>query len=324
MPLALDHQGGWRNKDVVQAFADYAGLMSERLSDRVRDWITFNEIKHIYEGCYQGGWNAPGLLLSPRVNNQVLHHVHLAHGLAVQSIRARARRKVDVGLVHAFWLRMPADEKKPRDVRAAERCFLDKSSLLFDPLYKGRYPANAWKPGEEPRITDEELRVIATPLDFFGLNCYGGFAVAADDTPAGYREIMPAFDAPRTSMGWVVTPRAMYWSIKHVWDNYPVKRLHVAENGCACVDVLVHDGRVHDEDRIRFLRENIREMHRAMQDGYRVDGYFAWSFFDNFEWTLGYGQRLGLVYVDFPTQRRIPKDSFRFYRDLIRTRKISG
>ncbi len=322
MPEALDRKGGWRNRDVVQAFADYAGLMSDRLSDRVQDWITFNEIKHIYEGCYQGGWNAPGLLLSPQVNNQVLHNVHLAHGLAVQALRAHARQKISAGLVHAFWLRLPLDEQNLRDVVAAEHCFRDKNALLFDPLYKGRYPDNAWKPGEEPEILNDDMRHISTPLDFFGLNCYSGFHVTADDSPIGYREVMPAFGTPCNTLGWPILPNSMYWAIKHVWDNYPVKRLNISENGYAGVDVVTHDGRVHDEDRIRYLSAHIREMQRAMQEGYSVDGYFVWSFFDNFEWCHGYSQRLGLVYVDYPTQRRISKDSFDFYRDLIRTRHL--
>lgn len=320
MPNVLEQRGGWRSKAVVQAFADYAGVVADRLSDRVRDWTTFNEIKHIYEGCYQNGFNAPGLNLSARTNNQVLHNVHLAHGMATQALRAAARKPIEVGLVHAFWLRTPLDENNPKDCKAAERCFLDKSGLLFDPIYKGRYPDNAWKPGEEPRITDAEMKIISTPLDFFGLNCYGGYPVAYD-SKLGYREV-PPHEAPRTTMGWSITPTSMYWAIKHVWDNYPVKKMYVTENGCAFVDVMTHDGKIHDSDRIGFLSSYIGQMQRAMQEGYAVDGYFLWSFFDNFEWTSGYSQRFGIVYVDYPTLKRTPKDSAYWYRDLIRRNAI--
>lgn len=322
MPDVLEQAGGWRSKDVVRAFAEYAGVVSDRLSDRVRDWSTFNEIKHIYEGCYQGGFNAPGLELPLKENNQVLHNVHLAHGLATRAIRQHARGKVEVGLVHAFWLRMPLDENDPMDIKAAQKCFLDKSGLLFDPIYKGRYPDNAWKSGTEPVVTDEEMKVISTPLDYFGLNCYGGYAVTHDDNPAGWREVPPSFDAPRTPMGWAITPTAMYWGIKHVWDNYPVKKMYITENGCSGVDVVTHDGKIHDEERVGFLTAHIQQVQRAIADGYRVDGYFVWSFFDNFEWTSGYSQRFGIVYVDYPTLKRTPKDSALFYRDLIRSRRV--
>ncbi len=321
MPDVLERQGGWRNKSVVQAFADYAGVMSDLLSDRVSDWHTFNEIKHIFEGCFNFGFNAPGLSLSPRVNNQVLHNVHLAHGLATQAIRARAKGKVQVGLVHAMWLRTPLDENDPKDRQAAEQCFRDKNGLILDPIYKGRYPDNAWKPGEEPDITDDEMRIISTPQDFFGLNCYGGAPVTYDEK-LGYREVPLPFDAPHTTMGWSITPQAMYWGIKNTWDNYPVKKLYVTENGCPGTDVVTHDGKIHDEDRIRFLSAHIAQMQRAMKEGYGVDGYFVWSLFDNFEWTQGYSQRFGIVHVDYPTQRRTPKDSAYFYRDLIRSRTL--
>jgi len=114
IPLAIEQGGGWRKKATSRAFADYAAAVVKRLGDRVTDWITFNEIKHMWEGCFRGGWNAPGLELGEKVNNQVLHNVHLAHGLAVQAIRANAAKRPDVGLVHALWIRMPADAKNPR------------------------------------------------------------------------------------------------------------------------------------------------------------------------------------------------------------------
>ena len=287
--------------------------------------MTCNEIKHIWEGCYNGNWNAPGLHLSEKANNQAYHNVNLAHGLATNAIRAYSpRTDVEVGLVHALWIRMPKDEKNRKDVLAAEECFLEKSGRLIDPIYKGEYPKNTFSPGSEPEITKEEMRIISTPMDFFGLNVYGGFEVLRDaKAKNGWREIESDPSVPVTSMNWGVTPKAMYWAIKYVCDNYDVKKLYITENGAAYVDTVTHDGKIHDWDRIDFLAKYISEMRRAVSDGYKVDGYFLWSLFDNFEWAAGYTQRLGAVYVDYPTQKRIYKDSAYWYKDLARKNTLT-
>ena len=325
MPNVQELRGGFRTKETSRAFADYAIAVVKRLGDRVKDWMTFNEIKHIWEGCYNSNWNAPGLHLPEKVNNQAYHNVNLAHGLATNAIRAYSKRTdVEVGLVHALWIRMPKDEKNKRDVLAAEKCFLEKSGRLIDPIYKGEYPKNTFNPGAEPEMTREEMRVISTPMDFFGLNVYGGFDVSHDaKAKNGWREIESDPSVPVTSMNWSVTPKAMYWAIKYVCDNYDVKKLYITENGAAYVDTVTHDGRIHDWDRIDFLSKYIAEMKRAIVDGYKVDGYFLWSLFDNFEWAAGYTQRLGAVYVDYPTQKRIYKDSAYWYKDLMRKNSLT-
>ena len=326
MPNVQELRGGFRSKETSYAFAEYAITVVRRLGDRVKDWMTFNEIKHMWEGCYDSDWNAPGLHLSEKINNQALHNTHLAHGLATNAIRAYSTRNdVEVGLVHALWIRMPRDPKNKKDVWAAEKCFLDKSGRLFDPIYKGEYPKNMWSKGAEPEITKDEMRIISTPMDFFGLNVYGGCDVKYNPKErSGWEEILYDPNVPVTSMNWVVTPSAMYWAIKNVWDNYDIKKMYITENGAAYVDIVGHDGKVHDWDRLNFLNKYIEEMHKAIKDGYNVDGYFLWSLFDNFEWAQGYNQRLGCVYVDYRTQKRIFKDSAYWYKDLIKKNKMNS
>ncbi len=324
MPNQQELKGGFRSKETSYAFAEYAVAVARRLGDRVKDWMTFNEIKHIWEGCYNSDWNAPGLHLSEKINNQALHNTHLAHGLAVNAIRAYSTRTdVEVGAVHALWIRMPNNPGNKKDVLAAEKCFQYKSGRLFDPLYKGVYPEQTWSKGSEPEISSGEMRIISSPLDFFGLNVYGGMEVKYNPKAKhGWEEIEYDPSIPVTAMNWGVTPSAMYWAIKHVWDNYDIKKMYLTENGASYIDTITHDGKIHDSDRISFLSKYIAEMHRAMRDGYKLDGYFLWSLFDNFEWGAGYTQRLGCIYVDYPTQKRILKDSAGWYKDVIRTNSL--
>ncbi|MEI6846110.1 MAG: family 1 glycosylhydrolase, partial [Candidatus Firestonebacteria bacterium] len=274
--------------------------------------------------CYNSDWNAPGLHLSEKINNQALHNTHLAHGLALNAIRAASpNKKTEVGLVHALWIRMPRDPKNKKDVKAAEACFLAKSGRLLEPLYRGVYPAGMWSKGNEPEITAEEMKLISAPTDFFGLNVYGGCDVKYNaKEKTGWEEILFDPEVPVTSMNWGVTPKSMYWAVKNVYDNYPVKKMYITENGAAYIDIVTHDGRIHDTDRINFLKQYLSELHRAQKDGYKVDGYFLWSLFDNFEWAQGYTQRLGCVYVDYPTQKRTLKDSAYWYRSVIKNNGI--
>ncbi|OGF46637.1 MAG: beta-glucosidase [Candidatus Firestonebacteria bacterium RIFOXYC2_FULL_39_67] len=323
MPNVQEQKGGFRNKETAHAFAKYSVAVVKRLGDRVKNWTTFNEIKHIWEGCYNSDWNAPGLHLSEKINNQVLHNTHLAHGLAVNAMRAYSTNDINIGLVHAMWIRMPRDPENKKDLRAAEKCFLDKNSRLLDPIYKGEYPDCMWKKGAEPGINKEEMKIISTPLEFFGLNVYGGCDVKYNSkNKSGWEEILFDPDTPVTAMNWGVTPKAMYWGIKHIWDNYNIKKLYISENGASYTDTITHDGRIHDTDRINFLNQYMSEMHRAIKDGYKVDGYFLWSLFDNFEWAQGYTQRFGCVYVDYPTQKRIWKDSAYWYKSVMKSNGI--
>ncbi|OGF51021.1 MAG: beta-glucosidase [Candidatus Firestonebacteria bacterium RIFOXYA2_FULL_40_8] len=319
MPNVQELKGGFREKATSYAFAEYTTAVVKRLGDRVKDWTTFNEIKHIWEGCYNSDWQAPGLHLSEKINNQALHNVHLAHGLATNVIRAYSTSCTEVGVVHAMWIRMPRDPKNKKDVWAAEKCFINKNSRLLDPLYKGEYPAHMWSKGSVPEITKEEMKIISTPLDFFGLNVYGGCDVKYNPKEkSGWEEILYDPTVPVTTMNWGVTPNAMYWAVKHIQDNYDIKKMYITENGAAYLDVITHDGKIHDTDRINFLNQYLSELHRAMKAGYKVDGYFLWSLFDNFEWASGYTQRLGCVYVDYPTQKRILKDSAYWYKSVIK------
>jgi beta-glucosidase len=191
----------------------------------------------------------------------------------------------------------------------------------FDPIFTGSYPADQWKEkgSDVPDITDEEMAVIAQPLDYMGLNIYSGQLVEADETPGspGYR-VVPYPDAhPETTMGWPVNAESIYYGLKHMHDCYALSKYYIMENGCAYDDALDPDGKVEDPYRIDYLRSHIASAHRAVAEGINLAGYFVWSLMDNFEWDRGYSKRFGITYIDYPTGKRILKKSALWYRDVI-------
>jgi len=320
LPDALEKKRGWRSKETSYAFADYGTVVFQALSDRVKDWMMFNEMKCIYELSYGTGELAPGLRLPKRAQYQALHNLMLAHGLAVQALRANGKGRNRAGLINALAGVIPETDSA-KDVRAAEKCWLERNALFFEPFFYGKYPEGSFGEGEEPDATADEMKIIAAPIDFVGINLYGANRVAHDSGARnGYRELQPPMISPFTTMRWPITPKLMYYGVKFTKDNYGrhAKALYITESGAAFVDVLGHDGKVHDFGRIQFLKDYLAELHRAIRQGYEVKGYFLWSFIDNFEWAMGYTHRFGLVYCDWPTLRRIPKDSAFFYRDAIK------
>jgi len=188
---------------------------------------------------------------------------------------------------------------------------------LLDPLFLGSYPSDL---SYEPPVEDGDLKAISTPIDFLGVNNYFRFVVRASDNGGG-PHIVKDPDAPMTDMGWEVHPESLHTLLVRVARDYSPRALYVTENGAAFGDVRVHDGLVHDPERTAYLEGHIDAVLRAAADGAPLKGYFAWSFLDNFEWSLGYSKRFGLVYVDYPTLERVPKDSFYWYRDRIASRK---
>ncbi|MDE6031060.1 MAG: family 1 glycosylhydrolase, partial [Oscillospiraceae bacterium] len=184
----------------------------------------------------------------------------------------------------------------------------------FDPVFKGKYPDWVYRFEEinKPVITDEDLNLISQPLDFLGLNIYNGKYVSAQNgilpNPQGFS---------RTAIGWPVTPEALYWGPKFMFERYG-KPIVITENGMACHDAVSLDGNVHDENRIDYFRRYLREYKRAADDGIELNGYYVWSLTDNFEWGHGYNQRFGITYIDYGTQKRIIKDSGMFIKDVIK------
>ena len=319
-PAALYDRGGWLNRESADWFADYAGLVAQRLSDRVARWITFNEPEVFIILGHQLGVHAPGDKLPWRDILRISHHVLLAHGRATLALRARAKRPVEVGYVAALMPAIPATAQAA-DVEAARRAtFSGIAAWLLDPVYLGAYPEDELKAWEKdlPKFDAGDLRTIRQPLDFFGANIYQGNVVKA--RADGGPETLPRpTGAPRTLMEvFDVVPAALEWGPRFYFARYGLPVV-ITENGMSNVDWRALDGRVRDPQRIDFMDRYLRALGAARGAGVNVRGYFAWSLLDNFEWAEGYRQRFGLVHVDFATQRRTPKDSFAWYREVIRS-----
>jgi beta-glucosidase len=324
-PQALEDAGGWMSRDITSRFADYATILADRFADRVPLWMTINEPMVLTLLGYAVGGHAPGRSLGFEAL-PVAHHQLLAHGLAVQALRAGGATSVGIASNHApTW---PASDS-PEDVEAAGLYDNLINWLFADPLLLGSYPSGL---GEAmPGPVAEDLAVISTPLDWFGLNHYAPALVGAPtgdpDTaatdgiplPPGLPfEPRPLEDYPKTDFGWPVVPAAFGEILRTMKARYGdrLPPIYITENGCAINDGPV-DGVVADQRRIDYLDGYLRSLQEAMADGIDVRGYFQWSLMDNFEWSVGYSQRFGLVHVDFETQQRTPKASYHWYRDLI-------
>lgn len=317
LPLALGERGGWTDRDTAYRFADYAGLMYERLGDRVRHWTTLNEPWCSAFLGYEHGEHAPGL----RDRGAALaatHHLLLAHGLAVGAYRGSGL-KGEIGLVINPATPRPATRREA-DVLAADRASVERTGLWLDPVFGRGYPeAYLAARGAAMPARPGDLELIAAHIDFVGVNYYNEDAVVAAppsaERPDGYEPAPTARE--RTEMGWDVAPQGLRRVLRFIAERWPVHALYVTENGAAYADGSVRDGRVADADRIAYYRGHIAACSDAIADGVPLKGYFAWSLLDNFEWAHGYGKRFGIVAVDPKTMERRPKDSYYFYRDVI-------
>jgi beta-glucosidase len=338
LPQALqDTYGGWRSKDTAKAFADYAGYVAEQLGDRVKHFFTINEFASFVDTGYRGMdvdvgggktvhiGTAPGLQLSPAELNQVRHHSVLGHGLAVQAIRARGTAATKVGVAENIATAIPVIDT-PGYVEAAETATRELNAPYLTVMLEGRY-TDAYLQGagaDAPTFTDDELETIASPLDFVGINVYRPDSyVVPSDEPPGYRSIPINASHPKMQSSWhVFDPEVLYWGPRHVQSLWGAKSIFISENGCGASDAISDDGKVYDSDRVMFLRAHLTQLQRATSEGVPVDGYFLWSAQDNFEWIDGFGNRFGLVYVDFDTLERIPKLSARWFREAARQNAV--
>ena len=315
-PQALEADGGWRARQTAEAFAEYAETVAARLGDRVRYWITHNE-PWVYAWIgHAWGEHAPGLTSEPDAV-AVAHHLLLGHGLAVNAIRQHvpdAQVGITLNLSHAY----PASDS-PEDEAATWRVDGEGNRWFLDPIFRGAYPADLLERNEQvaPFVRDGDFDVMSTPIDFLGINNYFRFVVSAGS--AGPRFVQ-ADHAALTDMGWEVYPEGLRRLLVRVAEDYAPAAIYVTENGAAFGDVRVHDGRVHDPERVAYLESYIGAVGDAIADGAPVRGYFVWSLLDNFEWAHGFSKRFGIVYVDYPTLERVPKDSFYWYRDFIASR----
>jgi beta-glucosidase len=317
LPQALDDLGGWQSRNTAGWFADYAMLVGRRYGDRVKRFATFNEPCVFTLFGYGFGLGAPGLKDRTAVH-RAIHHVNLAHGGAVDALRA-AVTGASIGAVHN---RQPCLPASP-DIadQDAARIFADYWNGAFpEPQFFGCYPASLAQ-AIEPYQQPGDLARICRPLDWFGLNHYSPNYVKAEaENAMGFGFAGPPAGVPRTAIGWPIVPDAFADTLIEIDRRYRVP-IYVLENGTAADDKLDANGNVNDPGRIAYIKAYIEAMQRAIAAGADVRGYFVWSLLDNFEWGSGYSQRFGLVYVDYPTQRRIPKASARWYADLIATHR---
>lgn len=331
LPQALEDKGGWLNRETAFVFADYAEFICKHFSDRVTNIATINEPQIISGLGYMLGLHAPGKKLDTVSVLSVIHHLALAHGLAVTKMRAVAKQPVKIGFSSTGGLCYPSKECDEDIDAARAECFnIVKGNMTFnhtifcDMTCLGRYPDIAGtelhlEPGLEkighyeelPFVKKGDIELIHQPIDYLGINVYNGHEINA----AGYINKKPG--SPRTALGWPVTPGVMNYGIRYLYERYNLP-IYIFEDGLACNDIISLDGKVHDSNRIDFLTRYLTDLEKAYKAGVPILGYFHWSFTDNFEWHSGYDPRFGLVFVDYETQQRIPKDSAYWYSDLIK------
>lgn len=327
LPQDLEDLGGWANRDTAHRLAEYAEILARALGDQVAMWITLNEpLQSVHQG-YRLGTHAPGHR-DLKLAAAATHHLLLGHGLAMQAIRAGAGADAAVGIAldpnPILAAHASADE-------VAAKLDAEQNRMYLDPVLHGAYPAAA-RPELVPPdelVHDGDMATIGGPLDFLGVNYYRTHYVRLGDwhdlrhgevpVPGepGVVQYFPP-ELPRTIMGWIIEPAGLYDLLMNMSIEAPGLPLYITENGYAAEDYVNPDGQVNDFGRVAYLHGHLDAVWRAIRDGADVAGYFHWSLMDNFEWAWGYQRRFGLYYVDFGTQRRLPKRSARFYAGVAR------
>jgi len=324
-PLELYYKGGWLNRDSAEWFAEYAALIADRYSDRVKHWMTLNEPQVYINAGHHDGRHAPGDKLALHEVLRAGHNTLRAHGRGVQAIRANTKQPCRIGYAPASHPKVPLTSSEA-DIDAARRAFFatDQKHLAtmawwLEPVFEGKYPEDGWTffGRDVPHVHDGDLALIAQPVDFFGINIYSADLIRSSPN-GGYEKAPFPVGFDRTAFNWPIVPAAMYWTARFCHERYKMP-IVVTENGISCRDTVAFDGKVHDTQRIDFTRRYLLELERAIDGGVPVEGYFHWSFIDNFEWAEGYKQRFGLVYCDYATGTRTPKDSAAWYAEVIRT-----
>jgi beta-glucosidase len=321
LPQALQDRGGWSNRESVSWFRTYVDAVSRRLGDRVLNWITHNEPWVVAVVGNLMGRHAPGLTdLATTV--RVAHHLLLSHGEAVPALRANSKPEARVGITLNLNHVDPAsDSEADRAAAAREDRFLNR--WFLDPIFRAAYPPELLaffaSQGVTPPVEQGDLERIAVPIDFLGVNNYFRSVMQAGPSGDGTddRHIKPE-SSSYTAMDWEIWPDGLRRLLVRLQRDYAPPALYITENGAAFDDTLTPDGQVHDAPRVVYLRDHLRACRQAILEGAALRGYFVWSLLDNFEWAEGYAKRFGITYVDYPTQRRVIKDSGRYYARVIR------
>lgn len=320
LPQKLQDEGGWCNREIVEDFKNYAVTLFEAYGSLVDYWITLNEP---YCSSFLGYWkgeHAPGYH-DYSMALAAAHHLLMSHGTAVKAYRSMGLPG-KIGITLNMNQPYPADIKNEEDQKAAERMRMQNNQLFGDPVMKGTYPQELFDflKGQGvvlPDVREGDLELIHQPIDFLGLNNYFADIVKADDGAWPLRASLTTKGLPVTDAGWEVYPESMYDLLTWIQDTYQPPEIIITENGAACNDWINSDGRIEDTNRIDYLKRYLREVHRAVKDGVPVKGYYVWCFTDNFEWAWGLSRRFGIVYMDYETQKRTPKDSAFWYKQVV-------
>lgn len=323
LPQSLEDEGGWRVRSTPEAFANYARTVVGRLGDRVKNWMTLNELPSFIGAGYQLGVHAPGAKERRKIVNQCFHHALLAHGFAVSAVREHGSRGARVGFVHNADNTVPVTEEAP-DIAAARAEFARRNAQLMGPVFLGRYPASFLRAAgrDAPVVAKGDLAMIGQRTDFFALNIYTADFVRAGRN--GTPETLPHPKGyPQGTIWWLrIVPQTAYWSVRFSREAFDVPPIAITENGVCYDDEVNQTGEILDLGRIQYYRQYLCQLHRAIGEGFPVRGFFAWSFMDNYEWAEGYSKRFGLVYVDYATRKRIPKLSAHWYRRCIHSHQV--
>jgi len=327
LPYALHLRGGWLNPDVSDWIEAYATVLVDAFSDRVTNWITLNEPQCFINEGYRTGQHAPGLKLSDRELAVAVHNALLAHGKIARVIRQYARRPAKISFAQSTpFSSIPCTDADIETARNRQfslpNDFASSAVIYTDPIYKGHYPEEYLTSFSDilPRMGPDDMKTIYQPMDYLGINLYFGDYVSTG--PDGQARVIgrePGY--AKTAFGWPIRPECMYWANRFCYERYNIPIL-VTENGMSGNDWIHSDGAIHDYDRIDYIHRYLSELSRAVNDGVDIRGYFHWSLMDNFEWARGYSERFGLVYIDYATGKRTPKDSFSFYHDIVRSNTI--
>ena len=322
-PYELYKRGGWLNSSSSDWFAEYTEKMVKHFGDRVKNWFTLNEPQcPISLGHYQG-MHAPGLRLSLSDALLAGHNMLLAHGKSVQAIRS-LQSNAKIGYSIATQVRIPASRNES-DIDAGRKAMhgvlsrdLWNNSWWSDPVFFGRYPEDGLSiyGKDAPKVNSGDMEIIKQPIDYFGQNVYTAKKYSKDADGNLVKIEMPQGYNRTAQDDWIVEPESIYWTVKFMYERYKTPIL-ITENGHQNLDSVSLDGKVHDPQRVDYLHRHLNCLKRAIDEGIPVPGYFAWTLLDNFEWSFGYKVRVGLVYTDYETLKRTPKDSFYFYKNVI-------
>ena len=330
LPQALEDLGGWTSRETSERFAEYARVVYEEFADSVAYWITLNEPWVSAWLGYGAGVHAPGIKDTGKAL-AATHHLLLGHGLALEAMRSLGHEDNNLGITLNLTPARPATDDAA-DAEVARRVDGNANRIFLDPLFRGEYPRDMLdhyaSDSDFSFVRDGDLETISAPLDFLGVNYYFRHSVVSDSRGSNLRTAMRFADldaatilppgVETTAMGWPVEPDGLTGLLVRLHEEYTQLPMYVTENGVAVHDYVDPEGGVDDEERVAFLDAHFRAAYDAMERGVDLRGYMVWSFLDNFEWAEGYSKRFGIVYVDYGTQRRIPKKSARWYSDVIR------